>query len=181
MRDQSMSAGRGRPVRLARRQRAAHGLAGAVGEPRLELRQDLADDLAGRRPGLVGQRPVELDEQRHEVEVGFQLVEQLRLEQQLVQVEALDGVALQHLHDRRREVAADVAEPAGDGRRRPGQAAGAAGAPARGRGLVVERAERDVDALVVAAQVDAGAVGGPAAEHEPPAAQALLLRDADRT
>ena len=152
--------GRARPAGAAGPgQRAAHGLAGAVGEARLELRQHLADDLAGRRPGLVGQRPVELDEQRDEVQVGLQLVEQLRLEQQLVQVEALDGVALQHLHDRRREVAPDVAEPAGHGRRRPGQPAGATGAAAARRRLVVERAEGDVDALVVAAQVDARAVG----------------------
>ena len=114
------------------------------------------------------------------MQIGLELVEQLRFEQQLVQVEALDGVALQDLHDRCREVAADVAEPAGDGRRRLGQPAGAARAPAAWRGLVVERAERDVDALVVAAQVDARAVGGTAAQHEPPAAEALLLGDADR-
>ena len=88
--------------------------------------------VAGRRPRLVGQRPVELDEQRHEVQVGLQLVEQLGLEQELVQVEALDRVALEDLHDRCREVAPDVAEPAGDPRRRPGEPAGAARATPRG-------------------------------------------------
>ena len=122
-------------------ERAAHGLAGAVGEALLELAEHRGDDLAGRRPGLVGQGPVELDEQRDEVQVGLQLVEQLRLEQQLAEVEALDGVALQHLHDRRREVAADVAEPAGDRRRRAGQAAGAPAA-ATARRLAVVRARR---------------------------------------
>ena len=78
-----------------------------------------------------GSGPVELDEQRDEVEVGLQLAQQLRLEQQLVQVEALDGVALQHLHDRRREVPADVAQPAGDRRRRAGQPARPARCPGR--------------------------------------------------
>ena len=56
------------------------------------------------------------------MEVGLELVQQLRLEQQPAQVEPVDGVALEHLHDRTREVPTDVAEPPGNRRRRLGQA-----------------------------------------------------------
>ena len=123
------------PTRARRpRERATHGLAGLVGEASLEVGEHLGDHLAGGRPRLVGEVPVEFDEQRDEVDVGFEAVEQLRFEQQLAQVEPLDGVALEDLHDRRREVAADVAEPAHDRRLRAAEPAGSSGAPPRSVG-----------------------------------------------
>ena len=61
----------------------------------LDLVDDLGDDLAGRGPGGVGQQPVELDEQRDEVQVGLDAREHLRFEQQLAEVEPLDRIALQ--------------------------------------------------------------------------------------
>ena len=47
-------------------------------------------------------------------------------------------------------------------------------------GVVVHRAERGVDADVVAVQVDPGAVGLAPTEHEPPPPQPLRLRHAVR-
>ncbi len=79
-------------------ERAVDRLAGAVGETLLEVGEHLGDDRAGRRPRLVGEQTVELDEQRDEVEVGLDRLEHLRFEQQPAQIEAFDRIALQHLH-----------------------------------------------------------------------------------
>ena len=138
------------------RERAPHRLAGLVGEPPLEVVEHLGDDLAGGRPGLVGQEPVELDEQRDEVDVGLDALEQLGFEQQLTQIEPVD---------RRR--AGGSAPPAsgssggcrratGPRRVRAAEPAGAAAAaprcrPSRCRDVaVVQRPERGVDADVIA-------------------------------
>ena len=122
-----------RPARaVGAGERAVDRLAGAVGEPLLEVGQHLGDDRTGGRPRLVGQQAVELDEQRDEVEIGLHRLEHLGFEQQPAQVEAFDRVALQHLHHRRGEVPPDVAQPACDPRRRATEPAGAAGGAAAG-------------------------------------------------
>jgi hypothetical protein len=114
------------------------------------------------------------------VDVGFQLGEQLRFEQQLGEVEALDGVALQDLDNGHREVATYIAQPARDRRRRPRQATDAAtagGAPATLLATVVERTEGGVDAAVVAVEANSVAVAVAASEYESPAAEAFGVRD----
>ena len=77
---------------------------------------------------------------------GCDGLQQLGLEQQLAQAEPVHGVALHHLHDRGREVGADVAEPP----RHPRSAAAQPGAPL----AVVELAQRLVAFGVVGAQPD---------------------------
>jgi hypothetical protein len=120
---QSMSAGRGRRCAHRPGERAVHRVAGAVVRCRSRSARTRATTWRAVARVSSGSSCVELDQQRDEVQVGFDRLEQLGFEQQLTQVVALDGVALEHLHDRRREVAADVAEPARDGRRRPAEPA----------------------------------------------------------
>ena len=114
------------------------------------------------------------------MEVGLELAEQFRLEQEPAEVEAVDGVALEDLDDGGREVPADVAQPAGDRWGRAGEAAGPPGPASRRRRPVVERAQRGVDADVVAVQAGPGAVRLTAAEHQPPPPQPLGLRHPSR-
>ena len=82
----------------------------------------LASSPAWRRAG---------DEIGDEMHVRLQRRQEFRLEQHLLQAEALEGVLLDHLHDRRREELADVAEPARDARRRCAEAAAALAAALR--------------------------------------------------
>ena len=156
-------------------QRTTNRLAGAVCELLLELGEHAGDDLTRRRPRLLGQRPVELDEQRDEVQIRLELAEQLRFEQQLAEVEPLDGVALEDLDDGRREVTADVAQPPGHRRRGSAESGGPARASAGRDRAVVERTEGLVDALVVAGQANRRPIGVTAAEDEPPPTQPLRL------
>ena len=163
-----MSLSRGRRLRWLRGQRAVHGLLGRRGQALLDLRDHLSDDLAGRGPGGVGQQLVELDEQGDEVQVGLDGAQHLRFQQQLAQVEPVDRVALQHLHHRRREVAADVAEPAGHRRRRGPEPAGPAAAAALARPGVVDRGQGGVDARVVAVELHAVDAARAASAPSPP-------------
>ncbi len=126
VRSQSMSAWRGRRVRLARDSAPATAARVRSASWSAQPIEHAADDLAGGGPGLVGQEAVELDERADEVHVGLELGEQLRFEQQVGEIEPLDRIALQHLHHRHREVATDVAEPAGHRRGRSAEGAGAA-------------------------------------------------------
>ena len=170
---------------LAARQCTVHGLLGARRQPLLDLVDDLGDHLAGGRAGRVGQQLVELDEQGDQVQIGFDGAQHLWLQQQLAQVEPVDGVALQHLHHRRRKVAADVAEPTGDRRRRRPETTGPAAATTFARPGVVDRGQRRVDPRVVAVELHAGHAGARgtvgafvgAAEHHPPAAHPLGIAD----
>jgi hypothetical protein len=50
----------------------------------------------------------------NQVEVRLDLGQQLRLGEQLLQIEPLEGVVLHNLRNRLREVTLDVAEPTGD-------------------------------------------------------------------
>ena len=198
-------AGAGTPGPRRPGEGAAHGLRRLIGEPRLQIGEHPLDHAPRRRPGLVGEQPVEFDEQRHEMDVGLDRPQQLGFEEQLPQVEPLDGVTLEDLHDRRREVAADVAEPADDARLRPAEPAGPLPAARAERrrsalALVVERAERRIDPPVVADEhVPSGAASGPSpvvarrphpslrdrrriddrafAEHETPSPAPLVLGD----
>ena len=124
----------------------------------------MAIDLAGGRPGLVGEVAVQLDEQRDEVDVGLDALEQFGFEQQLAQIEPLDGVALEDLDDRGREVPADVAEPpdhrrAWSARARPNDHPVAVMQLRLSSVAVVQRTERGVDPDVVAGQHRRGSAG----------------------
>ena len=61
--------------------------------------------------GAGGDGAGELQQGADEVHVRFDGLQQFGFEQQLPQTELLDRVPLHHLHDRRGEVLADVAEP----------------------------------------------------------------------
>ncbi len=106
-----MSLGRGRRVRAALA--SAPVTADRVRSANCVLQpvEHLGDDLARRRLGGLGEHLVELDEHAHEVHIGLELRQELRFQQQLGEIEPLDGVTLEHLHHGHREVAADVAEP----------------------------------------------------------------------
>jgi hypothetical protein len=164
-------------------QRPVDGGAGAVAQLAFELGEHVGDDGARRGTRLVRQQVVELDQQRDEMEIRLDRRQQFGFEQQLPQVEPLDRVALHHLDDFAWEVAADVAEPAGDARcaapepARPPRPA-SAGTALRGPRHVVHRAERGVDPDVVTPQLDVGAVGIAATEHQPPPVETFPLRDA---
>ena len=93
-------------------ERAVHCLLGARREPALDLLDHLGHQLAGRRSGGIGEQFVQLHEQRDQMQIGLNGTQHLRFEQQLTQVQPIDGIALQHLHHTGREVTADVAQPA---------------------------------------------------------------------
>ncbi len=97
--------------------------------------------------------------------VGRDVVQHLGLQQQPVQAEPVDRVLLHDAHDARREVAAQLAEPAGDVRR-----AAAQPAPA----VAVDRVERAVHVALALVELHLRAVGRLAAEHEPPALEPLV-------
>ena len=61
-----------------------------------------------------GRTDPQREQVRHEMHVGLHGLEQLGLLEHLPQVESLERVFLEHLHDGRREELADVAEPACD-------------------------------------------------------------------
>ena len=131
-------------------------------EPPLEVLDDLAHDRAGRLARALGDHAGEREQVADQVHVGLDGLQHLGLQQHLAQAEPLDGVALHHLHDLRREVRADVAQPAGDVRRGGAQARAALALAA------VERAKRAVDPRVVAPQPDP-VPSASAAQHQPPA------------
>jgi hypothetical protein len=109
------------------------------------------------------------------------------LQQHPLQIQAVDCIALHHLHDTGREVGADVAQPTGDVRRGTPESTGpfrAAATLTARRGRIVERAQTRVHLLVVAVEVDAGTVRivwFAGAENHPPSPQALTLVNARRT
>ena len=120
-------AGTGGPSRPA--DRPADALAGGPAEALLDLGDDLRHDLAGCRPARVGQEPRQLEQGGDEVDVGLHGRQQLRFEQQAPQLQPLDRVPLDDLHDRRGEEAPDVAEPAGHTGRGRAESATATGRP----------------------------------------------------
>ena len=101
------AAGPGRPV-----ERPGHRLDGALAQPLLELVGHLAHDRPGGLARVLRDHPAEPDERADQTDVGLHGAHHLRLEQHLPQPEPLHRVALHDLHDRGREVGADVAEPA---------------------------------------------------------------------
>jgi len=123
-----------------------------VGQATFEIGEHLGDDLTGGRPGLVGEVAVELDEQRDQVDVGLDALQQFGLEQELAEIETFDGVSLKHLHHRRRKVPADVTQPAHHRRFRPAQSPGAARPASAVLATVVQRAEGGIDPSIVATQ-----------------------------
>lgn len=113
VRFQSMSEALGRRVRAALL--SAPLTAWTVSERSRSSRLvgDDADDRPRRGAGPLGDDAAEPDERRDEVDVGLHGLHRLGLEERLGQPEAVHRVVLHDLHDRRREVAADVAEPPG--------------------------------------------------------------------
>src|SRR3954468_11850098 len=111
------------------------------------------------------------------MDVGLDRGQQLRLEEEPLQLQPLERVALDHLHHRSREEPADVPQPAGDaGRRRPeatlapGVAVSAvAGATPssrraeRARRAVVDGTEGGIEASVVSLQGYGRGAAGPTA------------------
>ena len=109
------------PRRLG--QRPAHCLAGLIDQTRFDVRKHLCDHLARCCASLVRQHRIELNEQRHHVNVGLNRLQHLRFEKQLLQVESLDRVALHNLHHRSRKVGPNIAKPAHHSRLRPSEPA----------------------------------------------------------
>src|SRR5262249_12024006 len=107
------------------------------------------------------------------MDVCLQRRQEFRLKHHGLEIEPLEGIALDYLHDRRREEFANIAEPAGDARRGSAEPSSAAGpAPRAAITAVIERRERAIDALV--ALRESARVVTP--EHQAPAAAALILR-----
>lgn len=96
------------------------------------------------------------------------MLDQLRLGEQRVQIETLDGVGLHHLNDRGRKKLSDVTEPPGHRRRRLAEPASPVA------GAVVQGAERAVHGEVVAAE-RGQLLGSRVAENQAPAPHALWL------
>ena len=176
VRFQSMSRCRGRLIRAARFSAPVDRGPGPLGDPPLQVVDDLARPPAGRSAwSWLGHHPVQREQRADQVHVGLDRLQHLRLQQQPGQVEPLDRVGLHHLDDGGREVLPDVAEPAGHvgaptRRARPARAAGPRPAGRR----VVERGQRGVDPGVVAGQRARRCRRLVAAEHQPPAAQPLV-------
>ena len=174
---------------LAARERTVHSLLGPRRQSLFDLLDDLGNDLPRRSPGCVRQELVELDQQRDEVQVRFDGAEHLWLEKQLAKIEPIDGVALQDLDHRRREVSTDVTQPASYRRRRRPQPARATPAATPGRRAVVHRGQCCVDPCIVAVELQAGDTGtgagvardliGTAQDH-PPSSQSLRIADSQR-
>ena len=146
-------------------QTAGDGLAKRLGQ----LAQQVVDDLAHHQPrrllGLAGHDPAEREQIGDEVNVGFDGVEQLGLQQHLAEAEPIEGVLLQHLDDRSGEVLADVAQPAGHAGRRASQAASSV-LRTRSLGLVraalstvIEQPQGAIHRQIPGAQAAADAVG----------------------
>ena len=118
VRCQSISLARGRYDARGAIQAAAHRLLHRVGQLALQILHDLAHDLPRRILRLLGDDVAQREQRRHQMHVGVDLLQHLRLQQHLRQVQPLQRVLLHHAHRRRGEVGADVAEPARHVRRR---------------------------------------------------------------
>ena len=169
VRGQSMSENRGRRVRLPRSDRAADRLRGGVGQPFHQLVDHLLHHLPGGVLGLFGDRGAQADQVGDEMNVGLQRREKFRLQHHGLEVQPLEGIALDHLHHGGRKELADVAEPAGDARGRAAEAALPGFALALG--LVIEGAERAIHAQIALRE----SLLVVAAERQPPTAAPLGL------
>ena len=166
-------------------ERTTNRLTRAVREPSLEIREHLGDHPPCGGPSLIGQQAVQLDQHGHEVDVRFDRGQQLRLQEQLTQIEAIHGVTLEHLDDGRRETGADVPEPPHDTGAAPAEPSASRSAPPA---LVVEHSQRGIHPTIFGVQFRSGIarVVGPGAglfdhtaEHEAPTAETLRLRHTD--
>ena len=122
------------------------------------------------------------------MKVGLDRGEHLWFQQQLAQLQSIDGVALQHLHHTARKVRANVAEPPSDRWRRRAEPTRARPCPTATWSGVVDSGQCGVDARVHTIQLQPGdtlagtvsvALLG-AAEHHPPATRPLAIADATR-
>jgi hypothetical protein len=146
--------------------RAADGRGRAPAEFLHEIRDDFRHDHPRGGLGPFGHGRAQADEIGDEMDVGLEGLEKFRLEQQRLQVEPVEGVALDDLDDRRREELPDLAEPARDFRRRGAESA----ALVLFRRRRVEHRQRQIEPAVSLRQ----AVVGLAAEREAPAAPAFV-------
>ena len=159
-------------IALAAVQGTRHRRAHRLLEPLHQFVDDLAHHAARRLLRARRNHPRQRHQVGHQVHVRLHALQHLRLQQHVAQVQTLQRVLLHHLHHRAREVLADVAQPARHARR--GVAPPPAPVIAQTAVVVVERAQRLVHLRRVAVQ-RAAAVLRLAAEHQPPAAQAIRV------
>ena len=103
--------------------RARDGGASLVGDPPLDLSNDLAHHDARSPLGGVRHHVTQAHQRADQVNIGLDRIEQLRLQQHRGEMQPLDGISLHHLDHAGRKVGPDVAEPAGDPRRGRAEAA----------------------------------------------------------
>ncbi len=126
---------------------------------------DLTHHLACDVPARLGQRVAQAHQRRGEVDVGCDGFEHLGLQQQPVQVQAVDRVLLHDPHDPAGKVRAQLPQPARDAGRRGAQPT-LPGA--------VDGVERTIDPAVLAPELLACPLRLAAPEHEPPPPKPLL-------
>ncbi len=139
-----MSAVRGRRVRLWRFESAAQRLDRPAPQAPQEILDDLGDDAPRRVLRRLGDGGAQGHQVGEQVDVWLERLQEVRLHQQRLEVQALEGVLLDDLDDACRKELADVAQPARHARRR-----GAEPAFARARLRVVERPEGGGEAAVL--------------------------------
>jgi hypothetical protein len=117
-----VGADRGRPVDIGQArpavasgaiQRSEHRAMQVGGQPALDLLDHLADDYASGLPCPFRQRTAQREQHADQVDVRFDGLEQLGLDQHPPQAQPLQRVLLQNPDQRGGKVGSDIAEPAG--------------------------------------------------------------------
>ncbi len=149
----------------------------AGGQPALQVLDDLAYDGARRLLGRLRHGLAEREQGADQMDVGFDRLQHLRLQQQGGEPEPVHRVALHDLDDGGRKVRTDVAEPAGHARGGCPEPRGTiCSAPAaRFPAAAVQRGQRSVHRGVACGELVSRAVGAVRAEHQAPAPQPLVL------
>ena len=161
--------------------RARDGCPGLIGDPSLDLGNDLTHHDPSSPFGGLRHHMTQAHQRAHQVNVGLDRIQQLGLEQHRGQIQSLDGISLHDLHHAGRKVGAYVAEPTGDSRRGRAEPARSAGADAILVVRVIQCSERGVHLLLLPAQGGIQLLGGRLAEQQPPAQQPVLaLRSLSR-
>jgi hypothetical protein len=107
-------------------ERTHHGLADFLLQRQLDLLDHGADHHASGLLGAFGDAAAERHQRADQLHIGLDVLEHLRLEEQLVEPFALDGVLLDDRHDVFLKIRADVSQPLGQPRGRAAQTGGAA-------------------------------------------------------
>src|SRR6516165_5467733 len=106
-------------------QGASQSLARVVLQAAHEVVHNLADNLTSRFQGLARNRSTQRDEIRHKMNISLQRRKKFRLQHQRLQIQPLECIFLDDLHDRSREEFANVSKPFCDPRRRRAESASA--------------------------------------------------------